>query len=277
MWARCGKILPIVAVPDSPTPSGRERIETVRRVFEAFARRDVDAALTFIHAHVRLWVVTAAVARGGRPYIGHEGIRQYFEDANRLWQALELSPIEFEEVGEAIVVLGEVRARGVAGELRQPAVWTWTFRDGLVLDCRVDSDVTVARAALGESTTVEQLVHTYVAAFNRRDVDEMITLVDPAIVNRPSVLTSGSRDYLGHQGLRNWMRDVVSDDAGQQLVPYEVRKLEDQRWALLGEVTVAGEPISPVASLLHVARGLIIQVHEYRSEESLLSELRDTL
>src|SRR5581483_11804467 len=201
----------IMAMSDATPQDGRARIETVRRVFEAFAQRDVDAALPYIHPQVRLWVVTAAVARGGRPYVGHQGIREYFQDASRLWQALELSPVEFEQVGEAIVVLGEVRGRGPGGELRVPAVWTWKFRDDLVLDCRVDSDVAVARAALGESTSVEELVRTYVTAFNRRDVDRMITLVDPAIVTRPSVLTSGGRDYLGHQGLRNWMRDVMAD------------------------------------------------------------------
>jgi len=258
---------------NSALPDGQARIAIVKRIFEAFGRREIDAALTGMHPHVRLWVVTAAVTRGGRPYAGHDGVREYMHDADRLWQVLELSPIEFEEVGEAIIVLGEVRARGPAGELREPAVWTWKFRDGLVIDCRVDSDVRAARAALGQSRTVEDLVRGYVAAFNRRDVDEMITLADPAIVNYPSVVTPGSRRYIGHQGLLNWMRDVKAEDSGRRLGAHEVRRLEEQHWALLGDLLVDGVPVGSFASLLGVARGLITEVREYRTEENLLDEL----
>src|SRR5207302_10658368 len=121
----------------------------------------------------------AAVAGEGHPYIGHAGIRQYAHDVERVWQQLDLQPIEFDDVGDAIVVLGEVRARGAAGALREPTVWTWKFRDDLVIDCRVDSDVSAARAALGESKTVEDLLRGYIAAFNRRDVDAMIALSAP--------------------------------------------------------------------------------------------------
>src|SRR6266699_2834969 len=88
---------------------GSRRIERVKSAFDAFARRDVDRLLAFLHPHVRLWVVTAAVAREGHPYIGHAGIRQYTHDVERVWQELDLQPIEFDDVGDAIVVLGEVR------------------------------------------------------------------------------------------------------------------------------------------------------------------------
>ncbi len=254
-------------------PRGRDNVKTVKSLFRAFAQRDLEKALGLIHPRVRLWVVTAAVAREGRPYVGHEGIRQYFQDVDRVWDVLKLSPLEYEEVGEAIVVLGEVRARGRAGELRQPAVWTWRFRDGLVIDGRVDSDLRAARDALGLASTVEDLVRRYVATFNRRDVDEMITLTDPEIVTYPLVIPGVRRRYAGHQGLRHWMRDVVAGDIAYSVVVHEVRQLEEQHWALLGELVIDEAPVSPFASLLSVVDGLVDEAREYLSEEDLLRQL----
>jgi ketosteroid isomerase-like protein len=257
-----------------PNSSGdADKVGTVSRAFEAFGRRDVPAVLALMHPQVRVWVVTGAVVREGRPYVGHAGIREYFSDVGRLWQSLELHPIETYESGDAVVVLGEVHAWGAAGELRQPTVWTWKFTDGLVIDCRVDSDLTAARDALGEAKTVDDLLRSFVAAFNRREVDAMIALADPTIVTYPSRISRTSRRYLGHQGLRHWIRDVLENDQGQTIAAREVRKLEQQHWALLGEVTMDAETLSPFASLFGVTHGLITEAREYLSEESLLREL----
>ena len=74
-------------------------VETVKRAFDAFARRDMEGALDFIHPDVRLWLVTAAVTRGGRPYVGHEGLREYARDVEQLWREIELRPVEFDRIG----------------------------------------------------------------------------------------------------------------------------------------------------------------------------------
>jgi ketosteroid isomerase-like protein len=254
-------------------PDGSKRLETVKRAFDAFAQRDVDAMLAFLHPQIRLWVVTAAVTREGRPYTGHAGIREYARDVNRMWQELELLPTRFHEIGEAIVVVGEVRARGAGGAVRAPTVWTWKFSGDLVIDCRVDSDVRAARTALGESKTVEELLRRFVAAFNRRDLDEMIALADPAVVSYPSAILRGSRRFVGHDGLREWIRNVLTPDYGHVVVVSEIRKLERQRWAVLGEIAVDETPMSPFVSLVAVTNGLIAEWHEYLSEEGLLRHL----
>jgi hypothetical protein len=97
----------------------------------------------------------------------------------------------------------------------------------------------------------------------------MIALADPAIVTYPSKVSRTSRRYVGHQGLRHWIRDVLANDQGQTIAPREVRKLEQERWALLGELTVDAEPLSPFASLFGVTDGLITEAREYLSEEPL--------
>ena len=289
----------------SQPPGDPANASTVRRVFDAFARRDVEGALELASGRLlswsedgslRVWSAhgtplaalaghtggvygALALADGrllswsGHPYIGHAGIRQYAHDVERVWQQLDLQPIEFDDVGDAIVVLGEVRARGAAGALREPTVWTWKFRDGLVIDCRVDSDLPAARKALGEAKTVEDLIRGFVAAFNRREAEAMIAFADPRIVAYPAKVSRTSRSYAGHQGLRHWVQDVVANDRGQRIAAREVRKLEAQRWAVLGELTIDAVPLSPFASLFAVAHGLITEAHEYLSEESLLREL----
>ena len=262
----------MTTLTDSGLPNRTPSVETVKRIFEAFARHDIDGALSMMHPQVRLWVVTAAVTRGGHPYVGHEGIREYFRDVDRLWEALELSPVEFDEVGAAVVVLGEVRARGPAGELRQPAVWTWKFTSGLVIDCRVDSDPAAAREALGLWETTEDLLRDYIVAFNRRDTDAMVALTDPEIVNYPVAIVA-ARKYLGHQGIRNWIRKLTASGQDYTVEAREVRKLEEGRWAVLGELLIGRERISPFAALVGVGRGLIGEWREYLSEESLLREL----
>jgi ketosteroid isomerase-like protein len=258
-------------------PSDRqdeEKLEFVKRMFDAFATRDLDAALSGFHSEVRLWVITGSVTRAGRPYIGHAGIREYWRDTDRLWRELELFPTRFGLVDDAVVVHGEVRSRGTAGSVERSAVWTWKFSDGLVVDCRVDSDLQAARAALGEARVIEETLHAYHDAFNRRDVDVMVSLTHPSVVNRPVAISHARREYLGHQGLREWMSHVRAAEHGQRVAPHEVRQLEPGRWALLGQFSMAGAGDSPFASLAAIDDGLITEVRDFLSEETILRALR---
>ena len=125
----------------------------MKRLFEAFERRDVDAALALLDPEIKLLPVTAQVTRGGRPYEGHAGVREYLEDVGRIWDELELVPAAFEAVVGVVVVIGEVRARGSAGEVRQSTVWTWRLRDELIVEGSVHSDLAAARQALGQGAT----------------------------------------------------------------------------------------------------------------------------
>jgi len=133
---------------DAPTsPIGRQ-VEQVKELFDAFERRDVDAALALLDPNVSFTPVTAHLVRGGRPYEGHEGIREYHDDVAEMWEELELVPVEYQAVAGVVVVIGEVRGRA-NGELRAPAVWTWKLRNGLIVEGSVHSDLETARAALG--------------------------------------------------------------------------------------------------------------------------------
>jgi ketosteroid isomerase-like protein len=132
------------------TSAVARQVAIVKRLFDAFGRRDVDAALEVLDPDVRFLPVTAHMTREGKAYEGHDGIREYIEDVQRLWQELVLEPGEFQAVLGVVVVIGEVHGRGSGGELNVPVVWTWRLRDDLIVEGNVHSDLATAREALGD-------------------------------------------------------------------------------------------------------------------------------
>ena len=135
-------------------PSGRARngIALVRRVFEAFSRRDVDAVIALCDAEVELHVPTAERASRGGAYTGHAGIRRYFEDVGRVWQELRVVPQEFNELEDGVFTTGRVYARAEDGlVVDSPVYWLWRIRGGRVVWGRAFEDRTAALKAAGLS------------------------------------------------------------------------------------------------------------------------------
>ena len=85
-----------------PAPVGPRRIltrctpareTTVRALFDAFARRDVERALTLVDPGFEFWPQGTA-ERAGReePYRGADGLRRYFADVAEVWDELWVDP-----------------------------------------------------------------------------------------------------------------------------------------------------------------------------------------
>jgi ketosteroid isomerase-like protein len=124
-------------------------IEIVQRLLDAFNRRDAEAILELVDPGAKLVSMIGRLVRDGEPYVGREGLLDYFADAERLWPGLRVEIGQIQAAGDAVVVLGHVRAGTAAGAQRLPAVWTWRLRDGLVTECVVHADERAARKALG--------------------------------------------------------------------------------------------------------------------------------
>lgn len=98
----------------------------VRRLFDAFAARDVDALLEIVDPEIEFFGPTATVLNEGRCYRGHEGMRRYLRDAEALWEELDLDPQKVRVIGNHVVVVGRVHARARDSfELDAPAAWVW--------------------------------------------------------------------------------------------------------------------------------------------------------
>jgi ketosteroid isomerase-like protein len=76
------------------------------------------------------------------------------------------------------------------------------------------------------------LVNSAIAAYNRRDLAELRTLMTEDVELRPPVSELTGRAYLGHSGIAKWLRDVDESFASAQIVPLEVRGLGSKVLAL---------------------------------------------
>jgi len=112
-------------------------VDLARKAFEAFAARDVEAAVAVFAEESEFLPVTANLTTGGLPYRGREGIARYFEDVGRVWDELRVFPTEFRDLGETVVTLGRMYGRGGGMIIDRPTGWVWRFRDGKIVSGRV--------------------------------------------------------------------------------------------------------------------------------------------
>jgi ketosteroid isomerase-like protein len=123
----------------------------VKAVFAAFAERDLEGVLDVIDPDIEFTAVTADLAGRTEPYRGHEGIREYFRDVALVWDDLRLTPREFREVGDSILVTGRVSARSAARIVDGSTGWIFRVRDGRVVYGRVYASAGDAeRAVMGD-------------------------------------------------------------------------------------------------------------------------------
>ena len=120
----------------------------IKEVYAAFAVRDIERVVAVLDPDVVFIAVTGGILGRTEPYRGHEGMREYFRDVARIWDELVLTPREFEEVGDAILVTGRVSARSPSRMISGSTGWVWRVRNGLVVYVRVYASAAEARAAL---------------------------------------------------------------------------------------------------------------------------------
>ena len=120
------------------------------QIFKAFNRRDIEAGLELVTEDVEFVAPTAEIANQGEPYLGHAGMRKYYDDVARVWLELVVTPSEIRELDEAVLVLGRVYGRGEGGYIQDsPAQWVMWFRGDKVRSIRVFTNRTAAFAELG--------------------------------------------------------------------------------------------------------------------------------
>ena len=126
-------------------------VDLVRRMFEAFSQRDIEAMLELVAQEFEfLPPVTASMVKRSEPYRGHEGLRQYFEDASSVWLQLDIIPHEFRDLGDRVLVFGRVYARGEGGYISDsPAAWLWRIEGELIAWGRVYTSRAEALQAAG--------------------------------------------------------------------------------------------------------------------------------
>ena len=119
--------------------AGEDDVRVVRAIYAAFAGRDIDAALAHVGEDVEFEPSgTAQLTGRTEPYRGHDGLREYFADAARVWDELTLHADDVRATAGSVVVFGHVEGRVGGAPVRRGVVWVWRIRDGKAVAMRAN-------------------------------------------------------------------------------------------------------------------------------------------
>ena len=122
-----------------------------------------------------------------------------------------------------------------------------------------------------------EVVRRFVNAYNRRDVEAMLNELDPEVEWHPAILAlveGKATVYRGHEGIRQWVRDLddVFDEIDVQVS--EIRDHGDQVF-WVGQIRMRGRGSgawteSPIASVSEIRSGKSIRIRTYLDPKEAL-------
>jgi uncharacterized protein len=113
--------------------ASKQDLETVRRGYDAFNRRDIDALLDAFHPEVEWHPLLAEL--GGGTYLGHDGVRRMLEEIEESWDDFRTEADRVVDAGERIFVFAHTSGRGKTSgvEAELHVVTVVEMRDGRAL------------------------------------------------------------------------------------------------------------------------------------------------
>ena len=126
----------------------QENVEVVRRMVEVFNSDDPRQAISSFHPDVEF---TSAFTEG-KTYVGLDGMREYADDLEAVWEYWHSENDRFVDGGaDRVVWLYRTvgRGKGSGVPVDQPIATVWTLRDGLIWRAQVYLDQRDALEAVG--------------------------------------------------------------------------------------------------------------------------------
>jgi ketosteroid isomerase-like protein len=90
-----------------------QNVELIRRAFDAFNTRDLDAFLELMDPEVEFIPYERAL-EGLGPYRGHGGVREWWEDASAAFPEFQVEPREIRDPADVTVTHGRLRGQGAS-------------------------------------------------------------------------------------------------------------------------------------------------------------------
>ena len=132
----------------------QENVEIVRSIYEAFNRRDWDAAFRDARPDVEMTTPPEPVGGpAGGTYRGREEVQGFWEEVLTPFEVWTAEPEDFFESGDqiAVVVKARWRPKGSSAEVENRTGALWTIRDGTVVSMRFFGKPEEALEAVGLS------------------------------------------------------------------------------------------------------------------------------
>ena len=124
--------------------------ELVRRAYQAFSKRDLDALQEVADPRIEIHTVTGMLAVREEPYRGLSGVEEYLRAVSDAWDEIEITAADFHPLSDSrILVFGRVRARRDLSVIDAPNAWLWEVGEGRIRSARVFGDPEAARELLG--------------------------------------------------------------------------------------------------------------------------------
>lgn len=122
--------------------------DTVRGMYDAFARADVPAILNTLGERID-WRAPENLPHGGQ-FTGREQVGRFFQGIGEHWESLAVEVEDVLSNDDRVVVLATARGRlrGTGEETGYTAAHAWTLSDGVAVRFRetVDAPATLSRA-----------------------------------------------------------------------------------------------------------------------------------
>lgn len=148
---------------DEPPPLPGPAWHKFHRGYDAANRGDLGVVLEFLHPGIE-WDVSPAFA-DSPVYRGHEGVRRFFADAEKLWDEFRLEIEELHRAREHFVVLGWWSGRGKASRVpvRSHGAWVYRMHRGRAIRMRFYLDREAALRSVGLALSEKNLRWVHVA------------------------------------------------------------------------------------------------------------------
>jgi ketosteroid isomerase-like protein len=123
--------------------------DRVRWGFNRLMDGDIEALIAFAHDDIEFTPLLTGHA--GEPYVGHDGIREWFADLQIEFERIASRLESVIEVGDTVIAEGEliVIGSGETPTVRQSVAWVVEMDHGRATKLEVFGDIAAARRRAG--------------------------------------------------------------------------------------------------------------------------------